>query len=1257
MRKITSFILICSFIILSYSSISQTILNGIRADKLIKGAEMIRMNDQTGVPSFIKFRKGSEVSFDKLNGLITNVINPTSEFGYKLIKSEKDNLGYVNYRYYQTYQSYALQNGMFIVHVKDGKIISINGDINKQISIANTITLSEDAALQQALSQINASKYKWQIPEEEQFIKKDLKDPKATYYPKGEIELYYDNATQKYFYTYKFDIYASKPLMRADCYVDASNGKILFKNSKIHFADVPGTAVTKYSGTRAITTDSLSATDYILNETSRGGGIETYNMLTTTSYASAVDFHDTDNNWNNVNTAHDEVATDAHWAGEKTYDFYKLKFNRNSLDNNNLKLKLYVHYDVNYANAFWDGAEMNFGDGSTGSGMGPLTAVDICGHEMTHGVTSFTANLTYGGESGAMNEGFSDVMGTAIKFYAKPPQTATWQMGSDIGTVIRDLSNPKAYQLPNTYLGTYWVTTVGCTPSTNNDECGVHTNMGVLSYWYYLLCHGGSGTNDIGSVYNVTGIGMDSATAIAYRTLTTYLVPSSQYADARFYAIQAATDLYGACSQAMISTTNAMYAVGVGAAFVQGVSSNFSADLTTFCNTPATINFTNLSNNCTTFNWDFGDGTTSTSYNPSHVYNTFGSFNVKLVATGGCGSDSITKTAFVSVAPTNPCTYDMPASGLSTISSCNGILLDNGGTANYIDNTNPVTTIAPTGATSLTLTFTSFSYETNYDYLNIYNGADTLSPLIGSFTGTALPQGGTITAFSGKVTIKQKTDIGTTMSGFIMNWQAVFDTNAATVCNFKVSDTTSCDGLINFTDLSSNCPNGWFWSFGDGTTDIVKNPTHVYLNNGTYNVKLKVINSNGIDSIIKNQLITISKPLDPTLSFTDTTHCGPTNFFITATQNGNGNLKWFDSPTSTAAIDTGSVFATPLISAPSTYYYVEMQQDKPSIYGGKLDSTGGTFQNYTQNTQRGIIFNCYAEAKLISVWVKAYGAGNRTIELWNSADSIILSKTVNIPNGISRVYLNFDLPIENNLKLYGPLIPNLYRSSMGNNSTTPYPYPYNINNVVSLITSTVTTGVSSPNNLYYYFYDWEVKTAPCKSNRVPVHIAIGANAPNASFTYNQTTGQFTNTATQITSYNWNFGDGSTSNLASPIHFYSANGTYTAKLVTTNSCGADSTTQSIVITNVSVHENSFFKDFNIYPNPTNKSVNITLTSATSANANIIIYDLLGNTIYSENITINTTEYYHKVDVSTFGKGIYFISLKSNNTTISKKLIVY
>jgi Zn-dependent metalloprotease len=130
------------------------------------------------------------------------------------------------------------------------------------------------------------------------------------------------------------------------------------------------------------------------------------------------------------------------------------------------------------------------------------------------------------------------------------------------------MSNPNAYRQPDTYKGTYWkdATTTGCAVpgQTTNDYCGVHTNSGVLNFWYYLLVTGGSGTNDNGFAYNVSGIGLDKAGAIAYRTLTTYLDFGFYYANTRTYSLQAATDLYGAGSNEVTQVTNAWNAVGVG---------------------------------------------------------------------------------------------------------------------------------------------------------------------------------------------------------------------------------------------------------------------------------------------------------------------------------------------------------------------------------------------------------------------------------------------------------------------------------------------------------------------------------------------------------------------------------------------------------------------------------------------------------------------------------------------------------------------
>jgi hypothetical protein len=237
--------------------------------------------------------------------------------------------------------------------------------------------------------------------------------------------------------------------------------------------------------------------------------------------------------------------------------------NRNSYDDNGSAIKSYVHYDRDYDNAFWNGSVMTYGDGSD-TYFDALTSLDVAAHEIGHAVMTYTADLTYSYESGAMNEGYSDIWGACVEYYAEPNKQ-TWLIGEDIDrrsghAALRDMSNPKAEGQPDTYQGQNWYT-------GSSDNGGVHTNSGVLNYWFYLVTVGGSGTNDNGDNYNVTGIGIDKAAYIAYRTLKIYLTSDSDYADARTYSIQAAKDLYGAGSQEEQTVTNAWYAVGIGSPY------------------------------------------------------------------------------------------------------------------------------------------------------------------------------------------------------------------------------------------------------------------------------------------------------------------------------------------------------------------------------------------------------------------------------------------------------------------------------------------------------------------------------------------------------------------------------------------------------------------------------------------------------------------------------------------------------------------
>jgi Zn-dependent metalloprotease len=670
----------------------------------------------------------------------------SSDYGFKLLSTENDRLGMTHYRYQQTFNDVPMEGTMYIVHVKNNIIQSVNGTLFKNLNASRSASMEESAALTKALDYMHATKYRWESAQQEAHLKQVTGNAQATWYPKGEKMLVpYQGkySAENYRLSYRFDIYADEPIRREYVYVDASTGEIVQAVNRIRQANSTATAVTKYSGNRNIITDSVNATTYRLRETGRGLGIETYNSQTTTNHP-IVDFLDTDNMWNNVNAAQDEVATDAHWGAEITYDYYMAKYGRSSVDNAGQKLLSYVHFDVDLVNANWDGTHMNYGDGDASQGITPLTCLDVTGHEISHGVTEHTSNLNYQDESGAMNEAFSDCMGNSIRQFGKNNAVMNWLIGDEMGgTPFRDMSNPGAYGQPDTYHGTDWYTGAF-------DNGGVHTNSGVMNYWFYLLTEGGSGTNDNGDAYSITGLGLDSAAAICYRMNAVYLVPTSQYADARRYAIQAAIDLYGACTNAVIQTTNAWYAVGVGDSFSPTVTTAFSAAQTVFCSVPASVSFNNESFNAGSYTWDFGDGSpASTDFNPTHVYTSNGLYTVKLVADGGaCGIDSLTQAQFVNINPSNPCLIWLPSAGTGlTQTMCSGFLYDNGGpSGNYLDQTESQVTIAPAGASTVTLTFSSFNTEETYDFLYVYDGPDTNSTLIGVYDGNNLPNGGTITS-------------------------------------------------------------------------------------------------------------------------------------------------------------------------------------------------------------------------------------------------------------------------------------------------------------------------------------------------------------------------------------------------------------------------------------------------------------------------------------------------------------------------------
>jgi len=514
---------------------------------------------------------------------------------------ETDQLGFSHQRYEQYYKGVKVEHAVYTAHSRGGLLESLSGDFEKIGSLSVVPTLSADDALAKALATVGAQKYMWQDAQEEAGLKEQTANSAATYRPQGELVLVRDNRTSPdetgpLVLAWKFNIYAQQPVSRAYYYVNARTGEVVLRDAIIKHATTAAataTFATAYSGTRSLATETTTG-GYRLREYTRGLGIETYNCKKSNSYTAATDFVDADNNWtateyNNAN--YDNVAGDAHFGAQATYDYWKGVHARSSYDNAGAKIKSYVHYDdvpggSGYENAYWNGSVMTYGDGA--STFKPLTALDVCGHEIGHAVCEKTANLTYANESGAMNEGLSDIWGASVEKYTCDNlglTKSTWDIGEDImkaGGALRSMSNPNLYGQPALYKGKYWAATTS-SPSNTNDQGGVHTNSGVLNYWYYLISVGKSGTNEVGSSYSVAALGLSAAAKITFRMEDVYMTASSTYANARTYSIQAATDLYGASSTQVQAVTNAWYAVGVGAAYGSSTTTPTPPASTSYC--------------------------------------------------------------------------------------------------------------------------------------------------------------------------------------------------------------------------------------------------------------------------------------------------------------------------------------------------------------------------------------------------------------------------------------------------------------------------------------------------------------------------------------------------------------------------------------------------------------------------------------------------------------------------------------------------
>ncbi|MFE2560661.1 M4 family metallopeptidase [Streptomyces sp. NPDC059352] len=351
---------------------------------------------------------------------------------------------------------------------------------------------------------------------------------------------------------------------------DATTGAKLFEYQGVK----NGIGNSQYAGQVTLGTAG-SGGSYTLTDTARGGGKTVDLAHSDDDYATGTLFTDTDDTWGTGNPSHNQTAAvDAHYGSQLTWDYFKNVHGRTGIRNDGVAANSRVHYGNTYVNAFWwDYCFcMTYGDGDFNTK--PLTSIDVAAHEMSHGVTSATANLTYSNESGGLNEATSDIFGAAVEFWANnASDPGDYLEGEKIdingdGTPLRYMDKPSK----DGDSADSWYPNLG--------YLDVHYSSGPANHWFYLASEGSGAKLINGISYNsptydnkpVNPIGRDAAAKIWYRALSTYMTSSTNYAGARTATLQAAADLYGANGVTYNNVGNAWAAVNVGPRMVQGVT-------------------------------------------------------------------------------------------------------------------------------------------------------------------------------------------------------------------------------------------------------------------------------------------------------------------------------------------------------------------------------------------------------------------------------------------------------------------------------------------------------------------------------------------------------------------------------------------------------------------------------------------------------------------------------------------------------------
>ena len=453
--------------------------------------------------------------------------------------------GRTHERFDQYHGGVRVLGGQLVWQKDAGLVLSVTGNLYEDVDVNVTPTLTADEAAARALAQRES-------------------DVRVV----GRTELVVLPLRERFALTYFLHLRGQGTLEAV--FVDAHSGNVALRyNAHRTQTSTIGLGIGTFSDEKKMTAEMAAGTHRAVDRL-RPFGIKTYdvnfNFDAWNTYNAAGDSFlatDSDNEWR------DGAVVDAHTYAGYTYDYYFKRHGRRGIDDKGLAAINFVHIVRQSAgrnNAFFDPVDtsLNYFDGDGVTFTFFSAALDVVAHELTHAVTQFTSDLIYLNESGALNEAISDIMSTAVEFEFEPlgsgRQRADWILGEDLyinfGSSIRSLIDPLSVGDPDHY-------SVRCACPVDVDNGGVHINSGIVTHAFYLMVVGG--TNRTSGI-TVAGLGMDQIDrieSIFFRGFMVYLVPSSNFSDAREATLRAAREIYGAGSPEERTVRDGWDAVGV----------------------------------------------------------------------------------------------------------------------------------------------------------------------------------------------------------------------------------------------------------------------------------------------------------------------------------------------------------------------------------------------------------------------------------------------------------------------------------------------------------------------------------------------------------------------------------------------------------------------------------------------------------------------------------------------------------------------